>query len=151
MKIVKNYPLAATMILFFILGATKCVSQEVTPSPDDEGTGCIQGTVTYKSPLDSSPLPCAAATVSLTLPGNDRPFADTQTDKAGRYCIAVPLGHDTVDLKVWGLTYMNKENYICQGGKAGIDLEAKPRNCGEGCMEIDVEVECKESYLRRRR
>ena len=76
---------------------------------------------------------------------------DTKTEKQGRYCLNVSLSHDRIDLKVWGLTYIKKENYICQGGKNGIDLGSTPRKCGEGWMEIDVEVECKESYGRRRR
>ena len=61
---------------------------------------------------------------------------DTKTDKQGQYCLNVPLSHDRIDLKVWGLTYIKKENYICQGGKNGIDLGSTPRKCGEGCMEI---------------
>jgi len=151
MKIVKRYAVPFTVILLSFLGATKCVSQEEPPSPDHGDTTCIQGTVTYRSPQDSSPVPCVAATVSLTVPGKDRPFMDTRTDKRGRYCLNVPISHVRVDMKVWGLTYMNKENYICQGEKTGIDLGSRPRKCGEGCLELDVVVECKEGYLRRRR
>ena len=151
MKIVKSYPCAIALIFISFLGATECFAKEKPPSPDQGDTTCIQGTVTYRSPQDSSPVPCVSATVSLTVPGKDRPFIDTRTDKQGRYCMNIPISHGRVDLKVWGLTYINKENYICQGEKTGIDLEPRPRKCGEGCMELDVVVECKEGYLRRRR
>lgn len=151
MKMMKGSPLAITVILFSLLCTTECFSQETPPPPDNGDTGCIQGIVTYRNPQESSPIPCVAATVSLTIPGKDRPFIDTQTDKQGRYCLNVPLRHGRVDLKVWGLNYMDKENSICQGEKTGIDLGSMPRKCGEGCMRIDVEVACKEGYLRRRR
>ena len=147
----KSYPLEITVLLLSLLGATEGISQEMAPPPEQGDTGCIQGRVTYRSPQDSSLIPCVAATVSLTVPGKDRPFMDTRTDKQGRYCLNVPISHGTVDLKVWGLTYMNKENYICQGEKTGIDLGSRPRKCGEGCIQLDVLVECKEGYLRRRR
>lgn len=109
------------------------------------GTACVRGTVSFKHPVEAKEVPYPGATVSAWVHGEKKGLAETKTDRAGNFCIEVPLGQSKIDLKVWGLERFAQQDYICEGSAAGISLGAKSAKCGSGdCIRADIKAECRE-------
>jgi len=126
-----------------------------TPQPPVDHSGasmtCIQGIVTYANPINSSRVPYANAAITAWQPGKDRALAETKADKAGNFCIEIPLGGNRVDLRVWGLERFERTDYVCEGSVADIDLGSINRECGKGnCLKVDITAQCRERVDRRR-
>jgi hypothetical protein len=137
-------------LIFALSIAWGCTSmQATTPSVGTEVT-CIEGFVRYRSPVSSTVLPYGDVTISAWHHDKDQALTETKSDQEGRYCIEVPLGDYTVDLRVWGLERFEAQNYICQGSVDKIDMGQRPRKCGGDCIQVDILAECKERVEPRR-
>lgn len=123
--------------------------QPAAPSAGLEVT-CIEGFVRYGSPVDSAVVPYGNATITAWRHDKDQALAETKADQEGRYCIEVPLGEYTVDLRVWGLERFEAQNYICQGSVDKIDTGKRPRKCGDDCIKVDILAGCKKRVEPRR-
>ena len=91
---------------FIILVSTILVGCAPKPGADlggDLDTTCIQGTVTYQSPIDASSTPYPSATVSAWKKDSEKTLSEARTDQRGNYCIEIPVGDFRVDLRVWGM------------------------------------------------
>jgi hypothetical protein len=109
------------------------------------GTACIRGTVSFKHPVEAKEVPYAGATVSAWVHGEKKGLSETKTDRAGNFCIEVPVGEYRVDLKVWGMERFDQKDYICEGLAEGISPGADPGKCGSGdCIRADIRAGCRE-------
>ena len=148
----KNYYrfVVATMFVLLFAIAVGCAPKQIPIFPKDVETTCIRGAVSYQSPIDSTQVPYPHASVTAWRHDGDQAIAETKTDEAGNYCIEVPLEDYTVDLRVWGLNYLQRTTYICQGSSDNIDLGKTSLKCGDDCKSVDIVTECKERQKGRR-
>jgi len=124
------------LMVFFILffsHTVGCSHTQIQKPPEALGTRCIQGTIWYRTPGDSTPVRYPNAAVTAFRHGTEEGLAETKADGAGNYCIEVPLGDFTVDLKVWGMQRLERKSYTCKGSELNIDPGTGPRKCGEEC------------------
>lgn len=120
------------------------------PAKTHEST-CVQGTVWYRSPSDSTLLRYPQAKITAWRQRTDNPLGEAHADRSGNYCIEVPAGGFRMDLRVWGLQRLGKINYACQGSVEGIESGTDAMRCGEGCPKTDIVVECREFIPGQRR
>jgi len=140
--------LPVVVICLFSFGCSP--PQMKGPSEGSQVT-CIQGTVLYQSSADSAQTPYANATVTAWRRDTNEPLVETKADGKGRFCLEVPLGDFSADLKVWGLERFEGQNYICEGSAENIVLGAGPKRCGGGdCTEVSIAAQCRERVERRR-
>jgi hypothetical protein len=148
----KNHYRFALLLNFILLSivAVGCAPKQITLPEGLEPT-CIQGTVSYRSPIDSTLVPYPTVKVTAHKHELDKPLTETTTDKAGNYCIEVPRGDFRVDLRIWGLVPLSGTQYLCRGSVDNIDLGSASQKCGEDCINFDIPTECKEFRPIRRR
>jgi hypothetical protein len=130
------------MLLIILLGCSG--TQVVQSPPENFEPTCIQGTVWYRTPKDSSPVPYPYATITAWRHGTKQGLAETKADEAGNYCIEVPRGDFGVDLKVWGARRIGATRYTCKGSQENVNPDRTSKKCGEGCLRIDIITECQE-------
>jgi len=134
-----------------LVGFLGCATPQAPAAAAGPGVTCIQGVVSYLNPITSAIVPYPFAAVSAWRHGKDQGLAETKADKEGKYCIEVPAGSHTLDLRVWGLELFEGNNYVCEGSANNIDLGSMIGRCGSGnCLKVDIRVECKERAERRR-
>lgn len=136
------------ILLFVILGG--CAPKPSEGLGGGLDTTCVQGRVSYQSPIDASSQPYPNATVSAWQQDAERPLAEARTNQRGNYCIEVPIGDFRVDLRVWGSLFLERTTYICQGSVGNIDPGKTSISCGEGCNRVDIVTECRERVPSRR-
>ena len=142
----KNYYRCVLVIhiMFLSFITFGCSGAQIQKPPESFETTCIQGTVWYRAPTDSTPMRYPYATVTAWRHGIDQGLAEVKADEAGNFCIEVPLGDLTVDLKVWGVRRLGGRSYTCKGSEENIDLGTTSKKCGEDCTSIDIITECGE-------
>jgi hypothetical protein len=140
-----------TGLLVVVAVIMGCAPKQVATFPEDMETTCIQGTVRYLSPVDSTPVGYPNATITVWLHEVEKAIIDTKTDKSGIYCIEVPLGDFKIDLRVWGMIRLAGNSYICNASKDMIDLGQTAQKCGGDCMRIEIDAECTKFYPKRYR
>ena len=141
----------ATIFIFGFALVVGCASTQTQSPPEDVETACVQGKVSYRSPVDSGLLPYPAATVNAWRTDTNKGLTETVTNNAGIYCIEIPKGDYRVDLRVWGTTFIEGKTYLCQGSVADIELDATSKKCGEDCREINITAGCTERVRGRSR
>jgi hypothetical protein len=112
---------------------------------------CFQGTVNYRHPSDSQPVPFA--NVKVTAWRHDetkKPFAEAMASAAGKYCLEVPLGEYGVDIRVWGMVNLGNKSYTCTASEDDIKLGKTTKKCGEDCITVDLVASCSEFKPTRR-
>jgi hypothetical protein len=137
--------LSVFIIALFIFGFAMmfgCASTQTHSPPEDVEAACIQGKVWYRSPIDSILVPYPRATVNAWRAGTNEGLAKSFTDNAGNYCIEIPKGNYSVDLRVWGAMFIEGTTYLCQGSVANIELGSTSKKCGEDCQEINITTGC---------
>lgn len=141
----KRY-LFVLMTTFILLPAViaGCSSTPVPSPPKGTEVTCIQGTVWYSNPADGKKVPYPQVTVAAWVHGTNDPIIDTKTDGSGNYCVEVPLGDFSVDLRVWGLQRISRTDYTCKGSANNINLGKTSIRCGGDCINVDIVTECKE-------
>ncbi len=137
------------ILLFAIL--VGCAPKPIESVGGDLGSTCIQGKVSYQSPIDASSVPYPSATVSAWKNDTEKPLSEARTDQRGNYCIEIPIGDFRVDLRVWGMVFLEGTTYICQGSESNFDPGKTSLSCGEDCKVVDIVTECKERVPGRRR
>lgn len=141
-------PIFCVFTLVMLFG---CVAPQVPVTPAGSSVTCIQGEVKYVNPVTSSMAPYTSATVSVWRHGADQGLAEVKADEDGKYCIEVPAGANTVDLRVWGMELFKGKNYVCEGAANRIDLGSAIGTCGSGnCLRMDISAQCRERADRRR-
>ena len=147
----KDYFLAVgfTILLFVILGG--CAPPPSTGVGGDMVATCVQGRVSYQSPIDASSVPYPSATVSAWKKDAEKPLSESRTDQRGNYCIEFPSGDFSVELRVWGMVFLEGTTYICQGSESEFDPGKTSLSCGEDCKVVDIVTECKERIPSPRR
>lgn len=144
------YPsIGVTILLFFILGG--CAPKPGAGPGGNMDATCVQGRVSYLSPIDNSSVPYPSATVSAWKKDAEKSLSEARTDQRGNYCIEIPLGDFRVDLRVWGMVFLEGTTYICQGSESNFDQGKTSLSCGEDCKVVDIVTECKERVPGRRR
>jgi len=144
------YSIFVIIILLFIIEGG-CAPKSSPGLGDDLGSTCIQGTVTYRNPIDGSLVPYPSATVSAWKKDAEKALSEALTNQRGNYCIEVPVGDFRMELRVWGMVRLEGTNYICQGTKSNFDPGNTILSCGEGCEVVDIETACRERVPGRRR
>jgi hypothetical protein len=152
----RNSYLAAFLAIFVLLSvlAIGCgPEQQVQPPKPIKYLEpfCIQGTVQYRHPSDSQPVPFA--NVKVTAWRHDetkKPFAEAMADAAGKYCLEVPLGEYGVDIRVWGMVNLGNKSYTCTASEDNIKLGKTTKKCGEDCITVDLVASCREFKPTRR-
>ncbi len=147
----KDYYMAFGFIILLFAILVGCVPKPIESVGGDLGSTCIQGNVSYQSPIDASSVPYPSATVSAWKKDAEKSLSEARTDQRGNYCIEIPLGDFRVDLRVWGMVFLEGTTYICQGSESNFDLGKTSLSCGEGCEGVDIVTECKERVPGRRR
>ncbi len=147
----KDYYMTLGFIILLFAILVGCVPKPVESVGGDLGSTCIQGNVSYQSPIDASSVPYPSATVSAWKKDAEKSLSEARTDQRGNYCIEIPLGDFRVDLRVWGMVFLEGTTYICQGSESNFDLGKTSLSCGEGCEGVDIVTECKERVPGRRR
>jgi len=137
------------ILLFAIL--VGCVPKPIESVGGDLGSTCIQGNVSYQSPIDASSVPYPSATVSAWKKDEEKPLSEARTNQGGNYCIEIPLGDFRVDLRVWGQVFLEGKTYICQGSESNFNPGKTSLSCGEDCKVVDIVTECKERVPSPRR
>lgn len=139
------------LVGLFLVFATHfgCAPVEVQRPPEDFEPTCIQGTVWYRTPDASSPVPYPYARITAWRHGTEQPLAETKAGEAGSYCIEVPLG-ERVDFRIWGLQRLRGMTYTCKGSEEAIDPGTTSEKCGEDCLTIDIMTDCGEFQPLRR-
>ena len=127
-----------------------CTTMQTTEPSVGTEVACIEGLVRYRSPGSSAVVPYGNVTITAWRHDKDQALTETKSDQEGSYCIEVPLGDYTVDLRVWGLEGFEAQNYICQGSVEKIDMGKRPRKCGGDCIQVDILAGCKERVEPRR-
>jgi hypothetical protein len=107
-------------------------------------TSCIEGTVWYLHPVDSTKMPMAQATVSAWENKSGKGISETKTNGKGRYCITVPAGDYSIQLRIWGTQRVDRKGYVCKKIVEDIIPGSTPRKCNEDCIRLDIEAECSE-------
>ncbi len=148
---IRHYYLTFGFIILLFAFLVGCVPKPIESVGGDLGSTCIQGNVSYQSPIDASSVPYPSATVSAWKKDSEKSLSEARTDQRGNYCIEIPLGDFRVDLRVWGLVFLEGTTYICQGSESNFDLGKTSLSCGEGCEGVDIVTECKERVPGRRR
>ena len=134
-----------------LVGVLACATPQTPAGSAGSATTCIQGVVTYVHPVTSTTVSYSFAPVAAWRQGKDLGLAETRADKDGNFCIEVPTGSDTVDLRVWNLELFEGKNYVCEGAANNIVLRSATGKCGSGtCLKVDVRAECRERTERRR-
>ena len=105
---------------------------------------CIQGSIWYLHPVDETKMPLPQATVTAWDKKSGKGLSETKTDADGQYCIYVPAGDVTIELRVWGILRINRKGYVCKKVIGDIHPGSAPRKCGENCIRVDTEAECSE-------
>ena len=148
----RNIPFSLWKIAIFAFSISVGCSTPQTPVDHSAASmTCIQGSVTYASPIDSSRVPYPNATITAWQAGKDRALVETKADKQGNYCIEIPLGGNRVELRVWGIDRFERIDYVCEGSVADIELGSVSRECGKGnCLKVDITAQCRERVDRRR-
>ncbi len=119
--------------------------QQVKPPQSIESleTTCIQGTVSYRLSIDSSSVQFANVKVVAWRHGTtDQPLAETVTDAKGDYCIEVPRGDFSMDVRVWGMVNLEKTSYTCSGSADNVSLGTGVKRCGGDCPRVDIIANC---------
>ncbi len=137
------------ILLFAILGG--CVPKPSAGLGSDMDATCVQGSVSYQSPIDASSVPYPSATVSAWKKDAEKSLSEARTDQRGNYCIEFPIGDFSVDLRVWGMVFLEGKTYICQGSESEFDPGKTSLSCGDDCKVVDIVTECKERVPGRRR
>jgi hypothetical protein len=137
------------ILLLVILGG--CAPPPSTGVGGDMVATCVQGRVSYQSPIDASSVPYPSATVSAWKKDAEKPLSEARTNQGGNYCIEIPIGDFRVELRVWGLVFLEGTNYICQGSESNFDPGKTSLSCGEDCKVVDIVTECKERIPSPRR
>ena len=141
------------LITSFILILVVVAGCSTTPAPSipkGTETTCIQGTIWYLNPADGKKMPYPQATVAAWVHGSNEPITDTKTDGSGKFCIEVPLGDFSVDLRVWGMQHISGTDFTCKGAENNIDHGKTSKKCGGDCISVDIVAECKEFKPKRR-
>ena len=148
-----DYPLTLVATFILILAITGgCAPKQVPSAPKDAKPACIQGTIQYRSPFDSTTAPYANVKVTAWRDDTDQALGEVLADRSGNYCIEVPLGESRVDLRIWGLVDFSGTHYICKSMRNDVELGTTSKKCGGGdCIKVDVMAECHEFYPKRRR
>ena len=132
-------------VLFMLIALSGHAFGQGPGASGASGTACMRGTVSFRHPVEAREVPYPGVTVSAWVHGEKKGLAETKTDRAGNFCIEVPVGEYRVDLKVWGLERFGQQDYICEGLAAGISLGAGSGKCGSGdCTRADIKAECRE-------
>ena len=142
----KSYDRFALVIyvVFILAIIAGCAPKPVPTLPKGFEPTCIQGKVQYWSPDNQTPLPFPNASITAWIhKSEDQPLSKTKSDRKGNYCIEVPLGEAKVDLRIWELKRLRGTQYMCKGLVNSIAPEMTSKKCGEGCMEIDIAVDCR--------
>ena len=144
---------ALTFVLFSIMGVGCGPEQQVQPPKPIEYLEpvCFKGTVRYRHPEDSNPVPFSNVKVTAWRHNETKnPFAETMANAAGNYCLEVPLGEYGVDIRVWGMVNLGSKSYTCTASENDIKLGKTRKKCGEDCTKVDLLAECKEFIPTRR-
>jgi hypothetical protein len=137
--------------LFAFSISVGCSTPQTPVAHSGAGMTCIEGSVTYVSPINSAKVPYPNAAITAWQPGKDRALVETKADKAGNFCIEIPLVSNRVDLRVWGLERFERTDYVCEGSVTDIELGSISRECGKGnCLKVDITAQCRERVDRRR-
>jgi hypothetical protein len=147
----KDYFLAVGFIILLLVILGGCAPPPSTGVDGDMDVTCVQGRVSYQSPIDASSVPYPSATVSAWKKDAEKPLSEARTDQRGNYCIEIPIGDFRVELRVWGMVFSEGANYICQGSKSTFDPGKTPLSCGEDCKVVDIVTACKERVPSPRR
>jgi hypothetical protein len=139
------------VVLFAFPIAVGCSAPQTPIDHSGASVTCIQGTVSYVSPINSAREPYGNAKITAWQSGKDRALVEAKADKEGNYCIEIPLGGNRADLRVWGLERFERTDFICEGSVANIDLGSMSRECSKGnCLKADITAQCRERVDRRR-
>jgi hypothetical protein len=112
---------------------------------------CIQGTVQYRRPGESSLVPFANVKVTAWRHNETKKaFAEAMTDATGKYCLQVPLGDYGVDIRVWGMVNLGSKSYTCTASQDDVKLGKTSRRCGEDCIAAGLVASCSEFKPTRR-
>ena len=147
----KDYYMTFGFTILFFTFLVGCVPKPIEGVGGDLGSTCIQGKVSYQSPIDASSVPYPGATVSAWKKDEEKPLSEARTNQGGNYCIESPLGDFRVDLRVWGQVFLEGTTYICQGSESNFDPGKTPLSCGADCKVVDIVTECKERVPSPRR
>lgn len=133
-------------LLFFSVIVVGCGPEQQVKAPQSleslEPT-CIQGTVSYRLPEESTLVPFANVKVAAWRHGTtDQPLAETVTDAKGDYCIEVPRGVSGVDVRVWGMVNLEKTSYTCNGSAENMNPGTSVKRCGGDCLKADITANC---------
>ena len=140
----RNYS-ALGIILLILFTLPSCAPKPFGGISEDSTMTCIQGTVSYKNPIDASLTPYTGATISSWEHGADRALSEAQVNQTGNYCMEVPVDDFKIDLRVWGSVYLEGTTYLCQGSAGDIDQGKHSQSCGGGgCKVVDIVATCKE-------
>lgn len=137
--------------LIFIALITGCSSPEVRHVSEHVETACIRGTVWHHIPNTVDPVTYPQVGIYAWSHEQNTPLTETKTDKKGNFCIEVPAGNYTVDLRVIGLLYLDGESFKCRGSQDGIVLEQTSGSCAGECMQVNIATACDEFSSMRRK
>lgn len=140
-----RHALILTLVFFSFVAAGCGPEQQVKPPQSIESleTTCIQGAVSYRLPENSSSVPFANVKVAAWRHDTtDQPLAETVTDAKGDYCIEVPQGNFSVDVRVWGMVNLEKTSYTCNGSADNISLGTAAKRCDGDCPRADIFANC---------
>lgn len=127
-----------------------CASPEKQPEKVSSESTCVQGTVWHRPPDKAQPVVYPHVNIYVWSHGKNEPLTETKADKQGRFCVDVPRGEYTVDLRAIGLMDAAGERYKCRGSADDISLGNEVKTCGEECVKADIMTECEIFYPRRR-
>lgn len=145
--------LILTSIFSFVMAIGCASEQQVQPPKLTKYAEpvCFQGTVQYRLPEESKPVPFANVKVSAWRHDETKePFAEAMADSTGRYCLEVPLGDHGVDIRVWGMVNLGNKSYTCTASEDDIKLEKPTKKCGEDCATVNLIAQCREFKPTRR-
>jgi hypothetical protein len=147
----KGYYQSIGVILLLVIILGGCATPQSVGSGGDMDVTCVRGWVSYQSPIDASSVPYPSATVSAWKKEAEKPLSEARTNQGGDYCIEIPIGDFRVDLRVWGMVFLEGTTYICQGSESNFDPGKTPVSCGVDCKVVDIVTECKERVPSPRR
>jgi hypothetical protein len=147
----KGYYQSIGVILLLVIILGGCATPQSVGSGGDMDVTCVRGRVSYQSPIDASSVPYPSATVSAWKKEAEKPLSEARTNQGGNYCIEIPIGDFRVDLRVWGLVFLEGTTYICQGSESNFNPGKTPLSCGADCKVVDIMTECKERVPSPRR
>ena len=147
----KDYYMTFGFTILFFTFLVGCVPKPIESVGGNLGSTCVQGRVSYQSPIDASSVTYPSATVSAWKKDAEKALSEAQTDQRGNYCIEIPLVDHKVELRVWGLVFLEGTTYICQGSESNFVPDKTPLSCGADCKAVDIVTECKERVTSPRR